>query len=113
MEIYITTNEEGFLTGYSTSECVPGKKIEIDENDLFFHRGFASYKYIANQLIFDEEKEKEFQYEKTLQEAMLSTEEQLLTTQEALVELYEQNTKLEQQLIDTQLAMVDMYEANL
>ncbi|EAF7940257.1 hypothetical protein AXD34_02185 [Listeria monocytogenes] len=113
MEIYITTNEEGFLTGYSTSECTPGKKIEIDENDLFFRRGFASYKYIANQLIFDENKEKEFQYEKTLQEAMLSTEEQLLTMQEALVELYEQNTKLGQQLIDTQLAMVDMYEANL
>ncbi|CAC96522.1 TPA: hypothetical protein RF372_000454 [Listeria monocytogenes] len=113
MEIYITTNEEGFLTGYSTSECVPGKKIEIDENDVFFQRGFASYKYKVNQLIFDENKEKEFQYEKTLQEAMLSTEEQLLTTQEALVELYEQNTKLGQQLIDTQLAMVDMYEANL
>ncbi|WP_267668979.1 hypothetical protein [Listeria innocua] len=113
MEIYITTNNEGYLTGYSTSECTPGKKIDIDENDAFFQRGFASYKYKANQLIFDENKEKEFQYEKKLQEAMLSTEEQLLTTQEALVELYEQNTKLEQQLIDTQLAMVDMYEANL
>ncbi|EEO6484151.1 hypothetical protein G6H35_000450 [Listeria monocytogenes] len=113
MEIYITTNNEGFLTGYSTSECTPGKKIDIDENDAFFQRGFASYKYKANQLIFDEEKEKEFQHKKTLQEAMPSAEEQLLTTQEALVELYEQNTKLEQQLLDTQLAMVDMYEANL
>ncbi|EAF0489140.1 hypothetical protein FRG77_07810 [Listeria monocytogenes] len=113
MEIYITTNNEGFLTGYSTSECKPGKKIVIDENDLFFERGFASYKYIANQLIFDEEKEKEFQHDKMLQDAIPSATEQLLTTQEALVELYEQNTKLEQQLIDTQLAMVDMYEANL
>ncbi|EAC2203410.1 hypothetical protein MJV52_002308 [Listeria monocytogenes] len=113
MEIYITTNNEGFLTGYSTSECTPGKKIDIDENDAFFQRGFASYKYIANQLIFDENKEKEFQYEKTLQDAIPSAADQLLTTQEALVELYEQNTKLEQQLIDTQLAMVDMYEANL
>ncbi|HEL8967641.1 hypothetical protein IBB56_09000 [Listeria welshimeri] len=113
MEIYITTNNEGFLTGYSKSECMPGKKIEINKNDVFFQRGFASYKYLGNQLIFDEEKEKEFQHNKTLQEAMPSAEEQLLTTQEALVELFEQNTKLEQQLIDTQLAMVDMYEANL
>ncbi|EAF5461900.1 hypothetical protein CPC87_06785 [Listeria monocytogenes] len=113
MEIYITTNNEGFLTGYSTSECTPGKKIEINENDVFFQRGFASYKYLGNQLIFDEEKEKELQYKKALQEAKPSAEEQILTTQEALVDMYEQNTKLEQQLIDTQLAMVDMYEANL
>lgn len=113
MEIYISVNSEGYVDGYSSSEVNPGHKIQIKEDDLFFQRGFASYKFVSGQLVFDEEEDNQIQTEKHLRESMPSVEEQLITTQAALADMYEQNNNIQQQLIDTQLAMVEMFEGTL
>lgn len=113
MEIYITTNSEGYVDGYSYCEISPGHKIQISEEDQFFQRGFASYKYLSGELVYDENKEKMIQQEKQIKEAIPSVSDQLISTQEALVGVYEQNANLQQQLIDTQIAMVEMFEAAL
>ncbi|MBC1722237.1 hypothetical protein [Listeria seeligeri] len=113
MEIYITTNSEGYVDGYSYCEISPGHKIQISEEDQFFQRGFASYKYIAGELVYEEAKDKMMQQQKQIKEAAPSVNEQLIATQEALAGVYEQNANLQQQLIDTQIAMVEMFEAAL
>lgn len=113
MEIYITTNSKGYVDGYSYSEINPGYKIQIHEDDPFFQRGFASFKCISGKLVSDEEEEKRLQLEKQLRDATPSLGEQMIATQEALVDVYEENANLRQQLIDMQLVMVELYEANL
>ncbi|HFL0606041.1 TPA: hypothetical protein ACGX6L_002120 [Listeria monocytogenes] len=113
MEIYISINEEGYVDGYSLNEINPGYKIRVNEDDPFFYRGFANYKYANGKLVFDQEEEERFQLERHLREAMPSEKEQLIAAQEALVSVYEQNVNMQQQLIDMQMVMVEMFEANL
>lgn len=60
MEIYITTNNEGFLTGYSTSECTPGKKIDIDENDAFSNEVLLVISILRINLYLTKIKKKSF-----------------------------------------------------
>ncbi|EDP7604035.1 hypothetical protein HB838_09765 [Listeria seeligeri] len=127
MEIYISIDRSGYVDGYSYSEISPGQKIQISEDDLFFQRMFTCYKFDSGKITYDAEKENEIIQEKQIKDAMPSTTEQLITTQMALADMYEQNNNLQQQLgdvyeqnnnlqqqlLETQVAITEIFEGGL
>ncbi|MBC6311962.1 hypothetical protein [Listeria immobilis] len=127
MEIYISIDSAGYVDGYSFSEVSPGQKIQISEDDLFFQRMFTCYKFDSGKITYDAEKENEIIQEKQIKDAMPSTTEQLITTQMALADMYEQNNNLQQQLgdvheqnnnlqqqlLETQVAITEIFEGGL
>ncbi|CWU07633.1 hypothetical protein ACW2R7_002019 [Listeria monocytogenes] len=127
MEIYISIDSAGYVDGYSYSEINPGKKIQISEGDLFFQRMFTCYKFESGKIVYDAKKEADIIQEAQIKDAMPSASEQLISTQMALTDMYEQNNNLQQQLgdvyeqnnnlqqqlLETQLAITEIFEGGL
>ncbi|EJZ0334563.1 hypothetical protein ACUV9W_001996 [Listeria monocytogenes] len=113
MEIYISIDSAGYVDGYSYSEISPGKKIQISEDDLFFRRMFTCYKFESGKIVYDAKKEADIIQKEQIKDAMPSTSEQLINTQMALADMYEQNNNLQQQVFETQLAITEIFEGGL
>ncbi|MBM5675620.1 hypothetical protein [Listeria seeligeri] len=113
MEIYISIDSAGYVDSYSYSEISPGKKIQIDENDLFFQRMFTCYKFIDEKLVYDEKKEREILLKKQIKDATPSSEKQLIETQMALADMYEQNNKMQQQIVRIQAELENLKKGKL
>lgn len=61
MIVYITLDENGYVSGWGSTSSRVDKEIEIDldENHDFFKTDFACWKYENGELVFDEEKQKQ------------------------------------------------------
>ncbi|WP_239256698.1 hypothetical protein [Listeria ilorinensis] len=109
--IYVSVDNNQYLTGYATSEFEESIQVEADEE--FFTRGFTNYKISKKKLVYDDERARKQAQEKVLRDATPSTSEQLLSVQLVATDLFEQNLQLQQQLIDTQIAMTELFESTL
>lgn len=109
--IYVSIDNNQYLTGYATSEFENCIQVEADEE--FFTRNFSNYKISNRKLVYDDERARKQAQEKVVRDVTPSTSEQLLSVQLVAADLFEQNLQLQQQLIDTQIAITEMFESTL
>ena len=89
MIVYITLDENGYVDGWgSTSSHVDNEiEIDLDENHEFFKTDFSCWKYENNELVFDEEKQKQLIEEYDRERNRPSEQERLEALESALLEL--------------------------
>lgn len=107
---FVTKNESNYVTGWSL-ERQPDT-IEIQADDSLFNMFFC-VKVIDGVGQLDEKALTKLEADQARQDAVPSTDEQLLSVQLVAADLFEQNLQLQQQLIDTQIAMTELFESTL
>ena len=88
MIIYITLDEKSYVNGWgSTRSSDNDIEIELDDNHEFFKTDFACWKYENNELVFDEEKQKQLIEEYEREKNRPSEQERIEALENALLEL--------------------------
>ena len=88
MIVYITLDENGYVDGWgSTRSSENDIEIELDDNHEFFKTDFACWKYENNELVFDEEKQKQLTEEYEREQNRPSEQERIEALENALLEL--------------------------
>lgn len=88
MIVYIALDENSYVDGWgSTRSSENDIEIELDDNHEFFKTDFACWKYEDDELVFDEEKQKQLIGEYEREKNRPSEQERLEALENALLEL--------------------------